>query len=138
MASNGYLKNAPTDVIVAAVKQYGSLAFIGEGLTPMDVASCAAQAITEQDKLNFELETFFISTTRNDSSYEKITYRVEDVNPAVAMVYLEKVVEYKPARGMAPRAPKITRGPMLPRAIASAFVQAVNQLQAEYDAPLPA
>jgi hypothetical protein len=130
-ATSAYLKHANPRLIVESVKQYGMLAFLGGGLTDIDIAHCAAMAINALAFENMTLSMFFTATTLRDNSFASIRYVIDDFNPDLVTVKINQIIVYKTWGTQ--KSNKILQGPLFPRAGAKEFVRMLNRLQCERD-----
>ena len=129
--NSAYLKNAKPSLIEAAVKSYGAVAFLGGGLSDIDIATCAASAISALSTKTTNLATFFISSVSSDSSYRYIRYTIDD-NSMTNMVWIKKVI-MRQIHNMPLRDKKIEEGMLYPREQAKELVSMLNRLQCERD-----
>jgi hypothetical protein len=109
---------------IAKVKQYGVTGLYDGKKTDMQIATEAAQAITEQDKRLFDVETLMITDPKNDAMWERVRYEFRN-HANMSCGHLVRIIEYKDF-GLGKREDLVTYGPLVPTAKAEALLAVLN------------
>lgn len=120
MSDGKWMLKADAHSIARAVKDYGMIAFIGNGLTDMQNAEVAAKCILVLNQENTSLLTTLSSDKRVDDSYESIVFEPEETAmPTVSCIV--RVINYKQIPGLHERRSTRERGPLVPAAKAQSL-----------------
>ena len=111
--------------VARAVKDYGVITFIGNGLSDMQNAEVATKCIGELYHENVSLKTILSSGKRLDDSYESVTFEPE-TTALPTMSQIVRVIRFKQIPGLHDRAPERELGPLVPAAKAQALCDVLN------------
>jgi hypothetical protein len=128
MSDISYLKNASTPVVADACRQYGAIAFMGNGLTELQKLEILSAAVQDLNNKLCNSEMFFTTSVKSDDLYESVTYSVDDFNSNLALVRLKKTIVFKVIHPIIPtwREARVEYGPFVPREKAQAIADAMN------------
>ena len=119
-----WLRTADVSAVVESVKTYGSITFIGNGLSDTQNADIAARAIEHQRKELVTLTTILASDKKVDDLYQSVTFEVGHSFGRLARI--RRRIKYIAIAGLPPRDDQVDEGPLVPLSKAQAICDVLN------------